>query len=287
MKILKCKELEKLTLAALKERVAQSGLLPSLTMISVGEDPASKTYVAKKEKVAQELGIAASQVNFPTDVSEEKLIEEIKLRSSSPLIVQLPLPCHINTDSVINAIDYESDVDGFTPINIGKMMLGQRCYIPATPKGILRILEHFGISLDGKNVAVVGRSNIVGRPLSNLLASSKYNATVTLCHSHTKDLSSILRRMDIVVVATGHPGTVHVEDLKNDAIVIDVGVNRVEDDSERGWHLEGDFDHAGVENTDIQYTPVPGGVGLMTVAMLMENTVECCEIHNNTVTLSE
>ena len=167
------------------------------------------------------------------------------------------------------------------------MMAGEQCFIPATPKGILAILRKFNIPTEGKNVAVVGRSNIVGRPLANLLSSKEYNATVTLCHSHTQKLSSILKQMDIVIVATGNPATVNVYDLKPDAVVIDVGVNRVPDNSERGWHLEGDFDKTGVENTDISYTPVPGGVGLLTVAMLMENTVEYYELGNDKADTTE
>ena len=191
--------------------------------------------------------------------------------------MQLPLPAHINTDRVIQAIDPLTDVDGFTPINIGNMVVGQPCFIPATPKGILAILDYFKVCTEGKNIAVVGRSNIVGRPLANLLSSKRSNATVTLCHSYTKDLPAILKQMDIVIVATGRPSTVKVTDLKDTAVVIDVGVNRVADTSERGWHLEGDFDKTSVEDTGISYTPVPGGVGLLTVAMLMENTVEVFE----------
>ena len=168
-------------------------------------------------------------------------------------------------------------MDGFTPINIGNMVVGQPCFIPATPKGILAILDYFKVCTEGKNIAVVGRSNIVGRPLANLLSSKRSNATVTLCHSYTKDLPAILKQMDIVIVATGRPSTVKVTDLKDTAVVIDVGVNRVADTSERGWHLEGDFDKTSVETTNISYTPVPGGVGLLTVAMLMENTVEVFE----------
>lgn len=281
MNILRCKDLEKKILSDLAERVnklKEQGITPSLVMISVGEDPASKTYVAKKEKVAKQLGIETIQVNFPANVTEEELLQAVEnCTHALPTIVQLPLPSHINTDRVIQAIDPLTDVDGFTPINIGNMVAGQPCFIPATPKGILAILDYFKVCTEGKNIAVVGRSNIVGRPLANLLSSKRSNATVTLCHSYTKDLPTILRQMDIVIVATGRPSTVKVTDLKDTAVVIDVGVNRVADTSERGWHLEGDFDKTSVENTDISYTPVPGGVGLLTVAMLMENTVEVFE----------
>ena len=281
MNILRCKDLEKKILDNLTERVnnlKRQGVSPSLVMISVGEDPASRTYVMKKEKVAKQLGIAATQINLPVNTTEEELLQIIEKNThASPTIVQLPLPSHINTDRVIQAIDPLTDVDGFTPINIGNMLVGQPCFIPATPKGILAILDYFKIRTEGKNIAVVGRSNIVGKPLANLLSSKRFNATVTLCHSYTKDLSAILRQMDIVVVATGRPSTVKVSDLKNTAVVIDVGVNRVADTSERGWHLTGDFDKTSAEATDISYTPVPGGVGLLTVAMLMENTVEAFE----------
>ena len=284
MEVLKCKDLEKSILENLKERVESLketfNIEPSLVMISVGEDPASKTYVAKKEKVAKQLGIQAIQISLPNNVSEEDLLAEVeKYTHTTPTIVQLPLPSHINTDKVINTICSRTDVDGFSALNIGNMLLGQPCYIPATPKGILKILEYFKVDVSGKAVAIVGRSNIVGRPLANLLSDKSHNATVTLCHSHTQNLSQILKRMDVVSVATGHPGTVTISDIRSDAVVIDVGVNRVPDTSERGWHLEGDFNSAGVEDTDIRYTPVPGGVGLLTVAMLMENTVEFYENH--------
>lgn len=284
MEILKCKDLERSILENLKERVESLketfDIEPALVMISVGEDPASKTYVAKKEKVAKQLGIHAVQVNLPDNVSEEDLLAEVeKYTYTTPTIVQLPLPPHINTDKVVNTICSRTDVDGFSALNIGNMLLGQPCYIPATPKGILKILDHFKIDVNGKAVAIVGRSNIVGRPLANLLSDKSHNATVTLCHSHTQNLSQILKQMDIVIVATGHPGTVTVSDVRPDAVIIDVGVNRVPDTSERGWHLEGDFSPVGVEDTDIRYTPVPGGVGLLTVAMLAENTVEFYENH--------
>lgn len=284
MEVLKCKDLERSILENLKERVESLketfDIEPALVMISVGEDPASKTYVAKKEKVAKQLGIHAVQVNLPDNVSEEDLLAEVeKYTYTTPTIVQLPLPPHINTDKVVNTICSRTDVDGFSALNIGNMLIGQPCYIPATPKGILKILDHFKIDVNGKAVAIVGRSNIVGRPLANLLSDKSHNATVTLCHSHTQNLSQILKQMDIVIVATGHPGTVTVSDVRPDAVIIDVGVNRVPDTSERGWHLEGDFSPVGVEDTDIRYTPVPGGVGLLTVAMLAENTVEFYENH--------
>lgn len=284
MEVLKCKDLERSILENLKERVESLketfDIEPALVMISVGEDPASKTYVAKKEKVAKQLGIHAVQVNLPDSVSEEDLLAEVeKYTYTTPTIVQLPLPPHINTDKVVNTICSRTDVDGFSALNIGNMLLGQPCYVPATPKGILKILDYFNVDVNGKAVAIVGRSNIVGRPLANLLSNKSHNATVTLCHSHTQNLSQILKQMDIVIVATGHPGTVTVSDVRPDAVIIDVGVNRVPDTSERGWHLEGDFNPIGVEDTDIRYTPVPGGVGLLTVAMLVENTVEFYENH--------
>lgn len=278
MEILKCKSLEKSILENLKERINRLPSQPSLVMISVGEDPASRTYVAKKEKVANQLGVNAVQVNLPETTSENDLLLEVKkYTATTPTIVQLPLPSHINTDTIIKAINPATDVDGFSPSNVGSMLLGHPCFLPATPKGILKILDYFNVDVSGKHVAVVGRSNIVGRPVANLLSDRLRNATVTLCHSHTPNLSQVLKQMDIVIVATGHPGTISVSDVRNDAIIVDVGVNRVPDDSERGWHLEGDFNPTGAEFTDIRYTPVPGGVGLLTVAMLMENTVEFYE----------
>lgn len=278
MEILKCKGLEKSILENLKERINRLPSQPSLVMISVGEDPASRTYVAKKEKVANQLGVNAVQVNLPETISENDLLLEVKKHTATtPTIVQLPLPSHINTDTIIRAINPATDVDGFSPSNVGSMLLGHPCFLPATPKGILKILDYFNVDVSGKQVAVVGRSNIVGRPVSNLLSDKLRNATVTLCHSHTPNLSQVLKQMDVVIVATGHPGTISVSDVRNDAIIVDVGVNRVPDNSERGWHLEGDFNPTGAELTDIRYTPVPGGVGLLTVAMLMENTVEFYE----------
>ena len=283
MEILKCKGLEKSILENLKERIERLSSIPSLTMISVGEDPASKTYVAKKEKVASQLGINAIQINLPETVSESELLLEVKKHTAvTPTIVQLPLPSHINTDAVIQAINPATDVDGFSPSNVGSMLLGHPCFLPATPKGILKILEYFNVNVDGKHVAVVGRSNIVGRPVANLLSDRSHNATVTLCHSRTPDLSQILKQMDVIIVATGRPNTINVSDVRSDAVIVDVGVNRVPDESERGWHLEGDFNPVGAESTDIRYTPVPGGVGLLTVAMLMENTVEFYEKHSST-----
>ena len=278
MEILKCKGLEKLILENLKERIKNLSSVPSLVMISVGEDPASKTYVAKKEKVAGQLGINAVQINLPETVSENDLLLEVrKYTATTPTIVQLPLPSHINTDAVIQAINPATDADGFSPSNVGSMLLGHPCFLPATPRGILKILEYFNINVDGKCVAVVGRSNIVGRPVANLLSDKAHNATVALCHSRTPNLSQILKQMDVIIVATGRPNTISVSDVRNDAVIIDVGVNRVPDESERGWHLEGDFNPDGAESADIRYTPVPGGVGLLTVAMLMENTVEFYE----------
>ena len=235
MEILKCKGLEKLILENLKERIKNLSLAPSLVMISVGEDPASKTYVAKKEKVASQLGINAVQINLPETISESDLLLEVrKYTATTPTIVQLPLPSHINTDAVIRAINPATDVDGFSPSNVGSMLLGHPCFLPATPKGILKILEHFNIDVNGKRVAVVGRSNIVGRPVANLLSDKAHNATVTLCHSRTPNLSQILKQMDVIVVATGQPNTINVSDVRNDAVIIDVGVNRVPDESERG-----------------------------------------------------
>ena len=283
MEILKCKSLEKSILENLKERISKLSSHPSLVMISVGEDPASKTYVAKKEKVASQLGINAVQINLPETVSENDLLTEVrKYTATTPTIVQLPLPSHINTDAVIQAINPATDVDGFSPSNVGSMLLGHPCFLPATPKGILKILEYFNVDVAGKHVVVVGRSNIVGRPVANLLSDRSHNATVTLCHSHTPNLPQILKQADVVVVATGRPNTISATDVKNSAVIIDVGVNRVPDESERGWHLEGDFNPDGAESTNIRYTPVPGGVGLLTVAMLMENTVEFYEKNSGT-----
>lgn len=283
MEILKCKSLEKSILENLKERIGKLSSHPSLVMISVGEDPASKTYVAKKEKIASQLGINAIQINLPETISENDLLTEVrKYTATTPTIVQLPLPSHINTDAVIQAINPATDVDGFSPSNVGSMLLGHPCFLPATPKGILKILEYFNVDIAGKHVAVVGRSNIVGRPVANLLSDRSHNATVTLCHSHTPNLPQILKQADVVIVATGRPSTISVTDVKNNAVIVDVGVNRVSDESERGWHLEGDFNSSGAESTGIRYTPVPGGVGLLTVAMLMENTVEFYEKNSGT-----
>jgi len=252
---------------ALKEK---TGVVPGLAVILVGEDHASKVYVAKKAKVCVEAGFLSREFNLPADTSETKLLSIINELNADKLIhgilVQLPLPKHIHPDKIIAAIDPRKDVDGFHPYNMGKLVAGNPLYVPCTPRGIMELISRTGIELAGKEAVVVGRSNIVGKPIALLLLAQ--NATVTICHSRTKDLGAITRRADVLIAAVGKTRMIKADMVKEGAIVIDVGVNRLENGK-----LAGDvaFDEVAVKASYI--TPVPGGVGPMTIAMLMKNTL--------------
>ncbi|MFO7791040.1 MAG: bifunctional methylenetetrahydrofolate dehydrogenase/methenyltetrahydrofolate cyclohydrolase FolD [Bacteroidales bacterium] len=260
---------------------AEGGKTPHLAAILVGHDGASETYVRHKEKACEYTGIRSSILRFEQDISEKSLLEEVeKLNNDANtdgFIVQLPLPDHIDEQKIVEAIKPEKDIDGFHPINIGRMTLGMPAYISATPFGILTLLERYQIETEGKHVVVLGRSNIVGRPISILLGqkSTPGNATVSLCHSRTKNLKSITKQADILIVASGKAEFVKAEMIKEGAVVIDVGITRVKSDKTKsGWKLLGDVDFESVAPKCSYITPVPGGVGPMTIVALLHNTLK-------------
>lgn len=260
----------------LKQRVAELsvkyGRKPGLAVIIVGENPASRTYVKNKVNSALYVGMESRKIELPETVSEAELLAEINILNNDPdidgVLVQLPLPKHIDEEKVIDAISYQKDVDGFHPMNVAGLWLGKNPMIPCTPKGIVRLIKESGINPSGCNAVIVGRSNIVGKPVAKLLLD--LNATVTIAHSRTADLGSVTCKADILVVAVGREGMVTGDMIKPGAVVIDVGINRGSDGK-----LHGDVDFESAEKVAGWITPVPGGVGPMTIAMLMENTVEC------------
>ncbi len=253
---------------------------PHLAAVLVGDDPASQTYVGGKEKAAHAVGMISSIYRLPESTTEEELLETINYLNHDDevdgFIVQLPLPKHISEDKMINAINPAKDVDGFTPINLGNMVLGRPAYISATPFGIMELLKEYKIELDGKHVVVMGRSNIVGRPVSILLSQKgpNANATVTLCHSRTKDLEKITQTADVLICAIGKPQFVKEFMVKEGVVVIDVGIHRLPDETaSKGYRLVGDVDYDEVAKKASYISPVPGGVGPMTIAMLLKNTL--------------
>jgi methylenetetrahydrofolate dehydrogenase (NADP+)/methenyltetrahydrofolate cyclohydrolase len=256
------------------ELKARHGLVPGIGVILVGEDPASQSYVKSKEKTADQLGFCSKTIRVPAETTEAEVLRLVDDFNRDPkihgILVQLPLPSHINENAVIYAIDPKKDVDGFHPVNIGKLHMGEDCFIPCTPHGVLELLDRTGVELKGKNVTVVGRSNIVGKPVSMLLLSR--HATVTICHSRTKDLAAECRRADVLVAAVGKAKMITADMIKPGAVVIDVGVNRTEEGK-----LVGDVDFEAAVNVASAITPVPGGVGPMTIAMLMKNTLLAAE----------
>jgi len=283
-KIISGTEIAKEIRVELKQEIAElkekHGLTPGLATVLVGDDPASKVYVGQKEKSCNNLGIYSKMINLPADASEEdllKLVDELNNDSSiHGILVQLPLPKHINETRVLYAIDPDKDVDGFHPVNVGKMVIGEKCFLPCTPHGVLELIARSGVSTEGAEVVIVGRSNIVGKPVLNLMLQKRPsgNATVTLCHTRTKDLSFHTKRADILIVATGHPKTVTGDMVKEGVVVIDVGVNRIGKTPEGKAILVGDVEFDSVKEKAAAITPVPGGVGPMTIVMLMKNTVE-------------
>jgi len=263
------------------ERLKERGITPCLAVILVGGNPASLSYVKGKQKALLEAGMEGRDIRLPETVSEEALLFLISDLNADEkvhgILVQLPLPAHIRQIPVINALDPRKDVDGFHPHSLGMLFLGQPAFVPCTPKGIVVLLEKYNIPVSGKHVVIVGRSNIVGKPLSALFSLRELNATVTLCHTGTIDLPSHTRQADILVAAVGKPGLIRGDMVKPGAAVIDVGINRVPDGSEKGYHNAGDvnFDEAAAVADWI--TPVPGGVGPMTIAMLMRNVLEAAK----------
>ena len=252
------------------DRLKQRGVEPGLAVVLVGEDPASKIYVRNKKKAAEKAGINSFEHNLPTDTKEDELLELIKRLNADDsvdgILVQLPLPDHIDTDKVIEAISPQKDVDGFHPYNVGRLATGNPLFEPCTPKGIIELLKRTGIELAGKDAVVLGRSNIVGKPVALMLL--RENATVTICHSRTASLAQKVASADIVVAAVGRPRFVRAEWIKEGSVVIDVGINRLDDGS-----LVGDVEFDGAAERASYITPVPGGVGPMTIAMLLYNTL--------------
>ena len=263
--------------AQLKE---QHDLVPGLVTVLVGENPASQSYVAAKNKTAHNLGIHSEQVTLPADTSEEDLLALVDKYNNDPaihgILVQLPLPGHIDEAKVLYAIDPEKDVDGFHPVNVGKMVLGEPCFLPCTPHGVLELLQRSGVETSGAEVVVVGRSNIVGKPVANLMLQKRAggNATVTLCHTRTRDMDFHTRRADILIVAAGVANMIKADQVKEGVVVIDVGVNRIGKSESGKAILAGDVEFESVKEKAAAITPVPGGVGPMTITMLMKNTVQ-------------
>jgi len=269
------------------QRVNEGKKIPHLAAILVGNNGASETYVAAKVKACEETGFKSTLIRFEGDTSESELLEKIDELNLDPdidgILVQLPLPKHIDDKKVINAIVPSKDVDGFHPVSVGKMVEGLPTFVPATPYGIMLLLQHYKIDTKGKHAVVLGRSNIVGRPISILLSgnSNPGNCTVTVCHSHTVNLKEICLQADIIVAAIGIPEFVKADMVKEGAVVIDVGITRVEDATRKsGFRLKGDVDFTEVSLKSSFITPVPGGVGPMTIAALMKNTFLACATKN-------
>jgi methylenetetrahydrofolate dehydrogenase (NADP+)/methenyltetrahydrofolate cyclohydrolase len=269
--------------AEIADLKTRHSLVPGLVTILVGEDPASQSYVAAKNRTAHALGIHSEQVTLPAETSEAELLRIVGEYNANPaihgILVQLPLPRHINEAKVLFAIDPDKDVDGFHPVNVGKMMLGERCFLPCTPHGILELLQRSGTETSGAEVVVVGRSNIVGKPIANLMLQKRAggNATVTICHTRTRDMNFHTRRADILIVAAGVPRMIKGDQVKEGAVVIDVGVNRIGVAESGKAILAGDVDFDDVVDKVAAITPVPGGVGPMTITMLMKNTVQAAK----------
>ena len=265
--------------AGVAELKAKRGVVPGLAVILVGDNPASVSYVTAKEKACIEAGMLSREIRLSADTTEDELLSEIAGLNADPaihgILVQLPLPKGFDEKKVINSISPDKDVDGFTPVNVGRMMIGEECFLPCTPHGIIKLIEFSGMNLKGKHAVVIGRSNIVGKPVAALLARRETNATVTLCHTGTPDIAEFTRQADVVVVAAGRPDTLTGDMLKPGAVVIDVGVNRIPDASRpKGFRLAGDADFDSCAAVASAITPVPGGVGPMTITMLLWNTLE-------------
>ena len=258
---------------------------PHLAAVIVGTDGASMTYVANKEKSSHEVGFTSSVYRYPESTTEEDLLKAIDFLNNDPeidgFIVQLPLPKHINEHRIINAISPDKDVDGFTAINVGRMVLSEDAYLPATPMGICTLLQRYGIETAGKHCVVIGRSNIVGTPVANLLSRKGFDCTVTLCHSKTQNLADITRQADILVVAIGKPEFVTADMVKEGAVLVDVGIHRIPDETKKsGYRIIGDVKHSEVDAHCSWVTPVPGGVGPLTIVSLLQNTMKAYKRNN-------
>jgi len=277
------KQIRQELIEEIKRLKQQHGISPGLATILVGEDPGSKVYVGQKEKACNELGIFSQRTDLPAQTTEADLLALVEKYNQDPkihgILVQLPLPKQIDANRVINAINPDKDVDCFHPFNAGRLMIGTYRFLPCTPHGIMELLRRSGISTEGRHVVVVGRSNIVGKPIANLMLQPAPggNATVTLCHTGTKDLASFTRMADILIVAIGRPKAITADMVKEGVVVIDVGVNRIGKSPEGKALLAGDVDFDAVQEKAAAITPVPGGVGPMTIIMLMKNTVEAAK----------
>ncbi len=274
------KEIREELKSEVAELTEKHNVVPGLVTILVGEDPASQSYVAAKNKTAHALGIHSEQVTLDADTSEEDLLALVDKYNNDEkihgILVQLPLPGHINEANVLYAINPDKDVDGFHPVNVGKMVLGEQCFLPCTPHGVLELLQRAGVETSGAEVVVVGRSNIVGKPVANLMLQKRDggNATVTLCHTRTKDMNFHTKRADILIVAAGVANMIKGDQVKEGVVVIDVGVNRIGVTESGKAKLAGDVEFDSVKEKAAAITPVPGGVGPMTITMLMKNTVQ-------------
>jgi methylenetetrahydrofolate dehydrogenase (NADP+)/methenyltetrahydrofolate cyclohydrolase len=261
--------------------LSTKGVVPGLCVVLVGEDPASQIYVRTKSKKLKSLGLISETIRLDAEVTEQKLLSIIEDLNANlkfhGILVQMPLPEHINSQNVINSINPAKDVDGFHPENVGWLSIGKPRFIPCTPKGIMRIFSHYNIDLTSKDIVVIGRSNIVGRPMSILVSSNDANGTCTVCHSRTKNINDYTRNADIIISAIGVPNFLTSEMIKENSIIIDVGINRIDSDNEKGYKIVGDADYDSVFDKVSKITPVPGGVGPMTIAMLVENTIEAAE----------
>jgi len=266
------------------DKLKERGIVPGLGVILVGDDPASQSYVTAKERACEDIGIYSDNNRLPASISQKKLMALVrKMNNDSKIhgiLVQLPLPKGLDESQVLLAIEPSKDVDGFHPVNVGKMMIGEKAFLPCTPHGVVQLLVRSGVTIEGADVVIVGRSNLVGKPLANMLIQKKpnANATVTVCHTRTKNLPFHTKRADILIAAAGRPKTITADMVKEGAVVIDVGVNRVEDLTKKsGYRLVGDVDFEPVREKASLITPVPGGVGPMTITMLLYNTVEAAK----------
>ena len=263
-------------------KLKEKGIIPRLAVILVGDDPASVSYITGKKNALAKIGMEDRDIRLPAGTSERELLGVIESLNKDPevhgILVQLPLPLHISGDKIVSAIDPAKDVDGFHPVSAGSLLQCRPGFIPCTPLGIIHLLKDWKVPFNGKHAVIIGRSNIVGRPLANLLIRKEHNVTVTICHTGTRDISVFTRQADIVIAAAGSPGLVKPDMIKPGAAIIDVGVNRIEDASrKRGFRLEGDADFNGLLEKAGWITPVPGGVGPMTIAMLMSNVADAAE----------
>ena len=272
------------------DELAQQNIIPALATILVGNDPASQVYIQNKQRAFEKLNCYSETFLLPEETTEAELMGLISTLNVNPkfhgILVQLPLPSHINSRNILLNIAPYKDVDGFHPINLGNLLEGSPQFIPCTPNGVIEILKHYDIHVSGRHAVIVGRSNIVGKPLMSLL-SQKFeigNSTVTICHSKTKDLSFFTKKADIIIAAVGKPNLITSDMINKGVTIIDVGINRIKDQSAKGYHIVGDVDYQNVKEKASAITPVPGGVGPMTITMLLYNTIKAAKIKVNKMT---